>query len=996
MGRQQALIISLLQSEPCHREKIMRRRKSKSLCMKLCIRFMLIYFIGNIVLCSSSYAATEKHKDAIQINFENRLRFYLDLKTKRFLKKMALKERLLLEIVENISNELKARGKPALSNEAAGFKLVDENIDNILNQYNDEIKAIERIIRELESLEQAIQKIDDLKLLDEIDDIKYRLLNVLDDRKLTTRQKTKQQVADMIQEYSDEINHILKMYEQIDLFQKQATAMGDIELMKQLDQEKQRVIRILEESRIAGSFPDKLVQDYAEEAASIAEILKKMEALSGSSGVDSLLLSNIDEVRDKVLATIDARILDLFGLAQQNNFKGVTISEYFDQWKAERITEYQVRSTKYAVIRDNLMKTARPEELKRMWDREIASALLNYSNENYELAEIQFEQIYSAYQAYYANLDGVLFFKSEANFANQYYDAARAGYLRIIEAYPNSEYIGKAYLRLLGISYTYGLYNDFFNYYKKVNDHYTIDAEDLNKAHYLAGYLSMTQKNFPAANSYLENIKNSSKYYLAAQYLLGIVFSNLEKYNQAKSTFENIINQKTLPWTDLSLAIIRNESLLKLGYLHYQRGEFDRANFYFNQISRGYENYDKSLIGQAWANARTGKYDNAIEKVDILCNNYLLSNYTYEAMALSAHCNRIQHRTTDALKELRYVANAGNMLGKVNDYNEERKRILKQLDELEVLEEKILEHQNKNIYPLVIKTRDLINEALTSFRYRGAMSSRVLEEYNDERKILIRQINEFESIIQFAEEQGNRTMLDNAVRQRDRLIRVLEKYQTDKSISGMKYFSDYPVAAKESGVVYRRGIVNKLGGELIVEKQRVERDLEAIAGLLAMRSDQTKMDVIIDLEILEEDLSDLNNQLNKFQVWMANHKVDDFNSNTEFWANLSGFGMTDINYASFRDRIRQIGSFTKNLTNIDDILKEKQRELEERVRRFDTEVRKIEREMENEKVRLEKLEREKYFQDLYFETKTQEIETEPDERIDEIERLFNFERGKKL
>ncbi|MCI0494136.1 hypothetical protein L0Z72_03945 [candidate division KSB1 bacterium] len=962
---------------------------------KMLTLFLLLFSLGNIFLSFPSSAEITKDKDVTQVNFESRLRFYLDLKTKRFLKKMALKEKLLLEMVEDVTSELKARGKPALLKGDTGFDLIDEKVDNILSQYNDEIKSIEKIISELETLEQTIQKIDDLKLLDEIDEIKYRLLSVLDDRKLTTSQLTKQQIADMIQEYSDEINRILKIYEQIDLFQKQANVMGDIEIVKQLDREKQRVIRILEESRIAGSSSDKLVQDYMEEAASVAEILKKMDNMVENTSTDSLLKLNIDDVREKIFNAIDARILNLFGLAQNDNFNGLTISEYFKQWKAERITEYQVKFTKYIVIRDNLIKTASSEELRGMWEREISSALLNYSHENYELAEMQFEQIYNGYKDYYTNLDGLLFFRSESNFANQYYDAARDGYLRIIQEYPNSQYIGRAYLRLMGISYTYGLHNEFFKYYKKVNDDYTIDREDLNKSHYLAGYLSIAQRNYQDAIGALENIKNNSKYYLAAQYLLGIVFTNLEKYSQAKSTFENIINQKTYPWTDLNLTIIRNESLLKLGYLHYQRSEYDKANFYFNQISMGYENYDESLLGQAWANVKTGKYDNAIDKVDILCNNYLLSNYTYEALALSAHCNRIQNRTPDALRELRYVSNAKNVLGKMNDYNEERTRILKQLDELETLEGNILEHQNKKLYPMVIKTRDLINEALTSFRYRGAMSSRVLEEYNDERKILIRQINEFETIIKFAEEQGNKAMLENAVQQRTRLIHVLEKYQIEKSTSGMSYFLDYPLAAKEGGVIYRRGIVNKLGGELIGEKQRVEKDLEVIAGLLALSSGQSKMDAVIDLEILEEDLTDLNNQLNKFQVWMANHKVDDFNSDTEFWANLSGFGMTDINYGSFRERIRQIGSYNKNLTNIESVLKEKQKELEERVKRFDTEVRKIEKEMENEKVRLEKLEKEKYFQDLYFEIKTQEIETEPDERLDEIERLFNFERGKK-
>lgn len=972
-------------------------RRKNVILQRPIILISIMALLSCITFISSAPALAQRKRDRgeIQVNFENRLRFYLDLKTKRFLKKMALKEKLLLEMVENVTGEVKARGKLALQSGDPGFDLIDEKVDNILSQYNQEIKSIESIIGELETLEQTVQKIDDLKLLDEIDDIKYRLLSVLDDRKLTTSQLTRQQVADMIQEYSDEINRILKIYEQIDIFQKQANVMGDIEIVKQLDREKQRVIRILEESRIAGSSPDKLVKDYIEEAAAIAEILKKMDLMVEGASADSLMRMNVDDVREKILTQIDERILGLFGLAQNESFKGTTISEYFQHWKAERITEYQVRFTKYIVIRDNLLKTASTNERLRMWEQEISSALLNYSNENFELAEMQFEQIYNGYKDYYSNLDGLLFFRSESNFANQYYDAARSGYLRIIQDYPSSQYVGKSYLRLMGISFTYGWHSDFFDNYKKAKEIFTIDREDLNKVHYLAGYLSISQRDYPNAIGILENIKDNSKYYLAAQYLLGIVFTNLEKYGQAKTTFENIVNQKTYPWTDLNLAIIRNESLMKLGYLHYQRSEFDKAIYYFNLVSRGYENYDESLLGQAWASVKTGKYDDAINKVDVLCNNYLLSNYTYEAKALSAHCNRIQNRTPDALKELRYVSNAKNVLGKMNEYNDERKRILKQLDELEILEENILDQQNKKLYPMVVKTRDLINEALTSFRYRGSMSSRVLDEYNDERKILIRQINEFETIIKFAEEQGNKEMLANAVRQRSRLVDVLEKYQFENSVSGMSYFLDYPLAAKEGGVIYRRGIVNKLVGELIVEKQRVEKDLEVIAGLLLLSSEQSKMDAIIDLEILEEDLTDLNNQLNKFQVWVANHKVDEFNSDTEFWANFSGFGMTDINYVSFREHIRQIGSYNKNLTSIESVLKDKQKQLEDRVRRFDTEVRKIEKEMENEKVRLEKLEKEKYFQDLYFETKTREIETEPDERLDEIERLFNYERGKK-
>jgi len=478
--------------------------------------------------------------------------------------------------------------------------------------------------------------------------------------------------------------------------------------------------------------------------------------------------------------------------------------------------------------------------------------------------------------------------------------------------------------------------------------------------------------------------------------LLGIVLINLEKYTRAQKIFEQLIDQKNYPWTDLNFAIIKNESLLKLGYLHYQKGEYDRAIFYFDQVSKGYDGYDSSLLGQAWANLKQGKYHDAINNVDLICNNYLVSNYSYEALVVSAHCKRIQNRTDEALKDFQYVANAKHVLGKVHEYNDERERILKQLDELEQLEATILERQDKDLYPQVVKIRDLINDALKAFRYRGTVSSRLLEEYNDERKVLIRQIEEFDEIIKFAEEQGNKELLADATTQRNRLVSVLEKYQLEHTTTGMSYFVDYPLATKEGSLIYRRGIVNKLVGELIFEKQRVQKDLEMVAELISLSDEQTRMDAIIDLEIIEEDLKELNNQLNQFQVWLSKHEVEDVKTETEQWADFSGVGMSDINFVSYRERIEKIGSYSKNLINIAEVLEQKKQQLENRIRRFDNEVRKIQSEMETEKIRLEKLEKEKYFQEIYFETKTREIETEEIEKIDDLNWLINQKSGKKL
>ncbi len=458
--------------------------------------------------------------DDIKVDFETRVQFYLDLKTKRFLSKMTIKEQLLVELIRQVTAEIQHRGKAGIIEGDAGFDLVYNKSETILKQYEAEIQSIKNIINELERLELTVQRIDDLKLLEEVEQLKDRLQIVLDDQKLATRQLTKQQVAEMIQNYSDEISSILQIYEKIDYFQKRATAANDQEIIKQLNQQKQRIIKILEESRIAGPTSDKVVESYIEEAASIVDILKKIDLLEEKAALDSVTKLDITDVRNNITANIDKRVLELFGYLDGEEFKGITVSEYFNTWKAERIAEYQMKYTSYKILRDNLIQTASPEERDRMLENEISNALLNYSNENYELAELQFQQIFAIYKTYYPDLTAVIFYRSEANFANHYYDAAQAGYLEIINDYPNSQYAGQCYLRLLIISYTYGWHNEFFKYFDKVKDFITIDREDLNNANYLAGYLYIQQKQYEDASRVLENIKDGSKYYLPAQYLL--------------------------------------------------------------------------------------------------------------------------------------------------------------------------------------------------------------------------------------------------------------------------------------------------------------------------------------------------------------------------------------------------------------------------------------------------------------------------------------------
>jgi len=924
---------------------------------------------------------TEKRYDT----FETRLQFYVDLKTKRFLKKMTVRETFLMQMIYNITQEIKSRGKEKSVDEEIGFSLIYDESNKLLMSYSKEIDAILNIIKELENLEAFVKRSDDLKLLDELNHVKDNLSNALNDRKLTHGQVTRQQAATMINEYSKEVNSLLKLYEETEIFEKKAAAIGDNEIVKRLQEQKRRIVQTLELSRLANPVEDKAVEEYIDETANMVTILKELDQLELKVQNDTLLMhSNIDSVRNKLLTNIDERIYKLFGYTTDARIEKTTLSEYFKEWKARKIAEFQAKLTKYRIVRNQLIKSADSYERNRMLENEINNALLNYTEQNYELAIMQFNEIYNVYSPFFEKLDGVIFYCSEANYESGYFDAALEGFNRVINGYPNSQYVNKAYLRCMLIFNSYNWNEKFFEYFDQFQKLSNVESADFYEANYIAGYLNFNLGKFIESRKNLESVQEESDYYFAAQYLLGTVYVNIDNYVKAKQVFEDLVNRKNYPWTDLNAAIIRNEALLKLGYLHYQRGEYENAILYFEKVSKGYEGYDASLMGQAWAKMKKGEYDESINKINSVTNNYLLSKYTYEALVLSAHCKKIQDKDDEALKDLRYVSDSKEVLQKTKDYNEERKRIINQLDELSRLEEQILERQDRKLYPKVMQIREMINNVLTSFYYRGSISSRIVEEYNDERKILLRQIQEFENIMSLSEAENNKQMYNDAQEQRNRLLSVLESYESNATFMNSNYFVNYPMALKEGSTIYRFDIVKKTVDELIEEKKRLKTDLDIITKLMAANNAETQIDVVLDLEILEEDMRDLHNQLNRFQLWLANNQVTEIESNADHWADFSGFGISDINFTTYYEQIQKINSLNKNISYVEEILKNKKDFLEKKIAKYDTEVMKIQKEMEAEKVRLEKLEKEKYFRDIYFDTKTREIE----QAAEDVESIF--------
>ena len=93
-------------------------------------------------------------------------------------------------------------------------------------------------------------------------------------------------------------------------------------------------------------------------------------------------------------------------------------------------------------------------EKDRMFKRELNSAVLAY---NFEImiCLIDCLEILNTY-AFINTLDDVYFYKGEANFQIDRYDAANQAYLALVSKYPTSPYTFKAYARLVIIAHHFG------------------------------------------------------------------------------------------------------------------------------------------------------------------------------------------------------------------------------------------------------------------------------------------------------------------------------------------------------------------------------------------------------------------------------------------------------------------------------------------------------------------------------------------------------------
>ncbi len=115
----------------------------------------------------------------------------------------------------------------------------------------------------------------------------------------------------------------------------------------------------------------------------------------------------------------------------------------------------------------------------------------------------------------------------------------------------------------------------------------------------------------------------------AEEFLLDIPFDNsvypytrimLAQISALKNDFdeaENYLNELKGPLPGLGADLIARASL-KLGFLLFEKGEFERAERSFLEVPRGSRFYRQALEGAAWSRIKRGVYGGALDIIDDL------------------------------------------------------------------------------------------------------------------------------------------------------------------------------------------------------------------------------------------------------------------------------------------------------------------------------------------------------------------------------------------
>ncbi|MBT3231958.1 MAG: hypothetical protein HN356_04020 [Calditrichaeota bacterium] len=614
-----------------------------------------------------------------------------------------------------------------------------------------------------------------------------------------------------------------------------------------------------------------------------------------------------------------------------DNMEGAPRRYQYRAWEQYRRDEFNHKFLQARLIKDRLIESSDPNQLKRMFRFDLETALDSYKSGIYSEAIMRLSEVIDSYG--YEYLEDVKFYRAESYFALKMFSRTIPAYEHNVNSDDNDDHRRISLERLISIAGDRGNASRVLEYWTTYQDlfGYRSDKQFWHVTDLAARYLMFIgdAENaitlfdlIPPSNDVSNNLFEQSQLHAAECYLA------LEDFDNAENRFTALLEE------ELERALIspevNDQAKLKLGYIAFMKEDFGKAFTNFVELRELDYLREEADISIVWALFRLGDFENALMVGQYFFNTYTSSHYLSEASAIIGAC--AETLGNDSLASIKYedLMDAARAYREYQAINLEKETVRDIQKEIIPLEIDVFINNQKSLFPQYLQLRrkiDRLEEKIALFessRSRPIIKELVLERTklrdllkgHEDSKDLIAELSNSES-------RSERKLAENYAYQISEIEDML--YLVDNGIQ--RELNRKSLIQHEADEEYQSSQQELLNRQYESESLALENAITNVEELSAQSRQVHDPKLQIDMTGIDLELSNLVDELAVLNFSINTSNKIDIASNLDSWSRFavkrSIYGGLD--FEDYHAREQQLQDLDQYIQQLNAVLSSKRR-----------------------------------------------------------------------
>jgi len=306
-------------------------------------------------------------------------------------------------------------------------------------------------------------------------------------------------------------------------------------------------------------------------------------------------------------------------------------------------------AARFGDTREESIGEARYRRLKIEPENDYRYAMRLYLNRDFIGASYAFGKVQTKYPTFHL-VDQAAFYKGKSFENMRMHLAAQEIYKDAIKRYPNSDQVPKYHFQLMNIDYKEGRFSEAMAKHQFIIQNFP-KSDVKPDADYVAGQIKFEQGQYKEAIDMLSSILPGNANYFYARYTMGIAYSRLEKWDEAKGSFNDILSYQAANQSEKDL---QDAAKIKLGHIYFSEpdGVPQAAKYYGQVTNTNSPFYEEAALALAWSFLKFHKTKEAKPFTQWIIKNRPNSYLISEAYLVLGYCDYLEKNFRAADKNL--------------------------------------------------------------------------------------------------------------------------------------------------------------------------------------------------------------------------------------------------------------------------------------------------------------------------------------------------------